>query len=353
MNSLPPELLSSIIESAVECSSLYDSYKARLKTLSALTLVNRQFHEIAQPLLPQQLYFRYRWEEAAFSENGRTGEVLKLVSEVGPSSSIYPSLQSGDFAGLKELRLFDCGQVPLLSLSGHKPLPDRHLILPHLEELSLAQVHCVLLSESRSLASFFSTPHFPSLRALGIKALDSSAPPGAHTHRGLGLFSPSLLAQLDCITTDEIEPRGDPTHSLSPPPLPVPVLFDLDPRHTSTSWGRSSLAPDSSLSQTHLRIRLSCEPLPHRRQIEAALFLVETLLNESTVLEELYLDLYPRDGRRGYELDEELQERIRKSEDPNRKTKVEIIWENHEDDWCRSRVSKEFWRRSKAKKEKE
>ncbi|GAA5986027.1 hypothetical protein JCM5350_005503 [Sporobolomyces pararoseus] len=152
------------------------------------------------------------------------------------------------------------------------------------------------------------------------------------------------------MTVDKIEPRVTSSLFPSPPPPPVPVLFDLDPRHTATSWGRSSLAPNSSLSHSHIRIRLPCEPIPHRRQIEAALFLVETLLNESTVLEELYLDLYPRDGRRGYELDEELQERIRKLEDPNRKTKVEIIWENHEDDWCRSRVSKEFWRRSKARK---
>ncbi|GAA5986012.1 hypothetical protein JCM5350_005496 [Sporobolomyces pararoseus] len=166
------------------------------------------------------------------------------------------------------------------------------------------------------------------------------------------IVSPSLLSQLDCMTADEIEPGGTSSLSPSSPPLPVPLLFDLDPRHTSTSWGRSSLAPSSSLSHSHIQIRLPCEPIPHRRQIEAALFLVETLLNESTVLEELYLDLYPRDGRRGYELDEELQERIRKLEDPNRKTKVEIIWENHEDDWCRSRVSKEFCKRCKEKKEK-
>ncbi|GAA5972395.1 hypothetical protein JCM3765_007359 [Sporobolomyces pararoseus] len=364
MNSLPPELLSSIIESAVECSSLYDSYKARIKTLSALTLVNRQFHEIAQPLLPQKVYFRHRWEEAAFSKGRSTGEVFDLVADLPNHGLVYQSL--GDFARLRELRIVACGGVPLWRLSDHNHLkrlsfehcglimdvPDHSFVLPHLEQLSFERVHGFVHSESGLLAPFFSTSTFPSLRALGIKALDSSAPPGAHTHRGVGLFSPSLLAQLDCITTDEIEPRGDPTHSLSPPPLPVPVLFDVDPRRTSTSWGRSSLAPDSSLSQTHLRIRLSCEPLPHRRQIEAALFLVETLLNETKVLEELYLDLYPRDGRRYYVLDEELQERIRKLEDPNRKTKVEIIWENHEDDWCRSRVSKEFWRRSKAKKQK-
>lgn len=44
--------------------------------------------------------------------------------------------------------------------------------------------------------------------------------------------------------------------------------------------------------------------------------------------------------------------RIEKVEQLAERKKVEVIWENHEDDWCKSLVSKEFWRRSKENKEK-
>ena len=52
-------------------------------------------------------------------------------------------------------------------------------------------------------------------------------------------------------------------------------------------------------------------------------------------------------------MDKELEEEVRKLEEIAREKNIEIIWENQEDDWCRSRVSKEFWRRSKEKKNKE
>jgi hypothetical protein len=57
MNSLPPELISSILESAAECNS-FDSYKSRQRTLSALSLVNRTFYSFAQPLLLQKVYLK-------------------------------------------------------------------------------------------------------------------------------------------------------------------------------------------------------------------------------------------------------------------------------------------------------
>ena len=49
----------------------------------------------------------------------------------------------------------------------------------------------------------------------------------------------------------------------------------------------------------------------------------------------------------------QLAEKIEKLEEIAREKKVEIIRENHEDDWCMSLVSKEFWRRCKEKKEKQ
>ena len=119
MNSLPPELLLSIIELAADCSSIYQSYRARLKTLSALTLVNRQFHQIAQPLLPQQLHFQSRNEEDVLSKSCAFQEVQKATDKIGFSTSL--SGQSGNFAKLKELRLYG------LALSGLASLRNQQL----------------------------------------------------------------------------------------------------------------------------------------------------------------------------------------------------------------------------------
>jgi hypothetical protein len=109
---------------------------------------------------------------------------------------------------------------------------------------------------------------------------------------------------------------------------------------------------ESASTKTNVRIRFPCERIAQDHQIEAALSFVDNLLGKSTVLEEFHLDLHPRDGRREYALSHELEKKIEKLEELAKEKKVEIIWESHEDDWCRSRVSKEFWRRCKAKKNK-
>ncbi|GAA5986005.1 hypothetical protein JCM5350_005494 [Sporobolomyces pararoseus] len=272
MNSLPPELLLSIIGIAADCSSTYESYRARLRTLSALTLVDRQFHQIAQPLLPQQLYFRNSDDERAFTRRCSFQKVQKVASEV-LSHWQNPNPQSRDFAKLNELRIQNSALAGLAGLSNHKP--------------------------------------------------------------------------------DEIVSRGVSTLSPSTLPLSVSLLFDLDPRNIAITRGRSSLASDSSLNHSHLRIRLPCEPISSNADIKSSLEFAHKLVKESTTLEELYLDLYPQDGRRGFVLGKELEEEEKKLAEIAREKKVEIIWENHEADWCRSRVSKELWRRCKAKKEKE
>lgn len=120
MNSLPPELLSSIIEIATDCSSIYDSYRARLETLSALALVNHQFHEIAQPLLPRTLYVRKQGEESAFWNHCSYEEAQRLTWEIGVSNLGQSSTQLVDFAKLKELRICDSTLVRLEILGNHK-----------------------------------------------------------------------------------------------------------------------------------------------------------------------------------------------------------------------------------------
>lgn len=55
MNSLPPELLTSIVRIAAHCDSTEESNRSRLETLSSLARVNRTFHRLARPLLARKI----------------------------------------------------------------------------------------------------------------------------------------------------------------------------------------------------------------------------------------------------------------------------------------------------------
>ena len=68
-------------------------------------------------------------------------------------------------------------------------------------------------------------------------------------------------------------------------------------------------------------------------------------------MKEIYLDIGSHGKKEARELDKDLNGRIEKVEQLAERKKVEIIWENHEDDWCQSLVSREFWRRSKENKD--
>jgi hypothetical protein len=87
--------------------------------------------------------------------------------------------------------------------------------------------------------------------------------------------------------------------------------------------------------------------------VRAALAIFTNLLDKSAVLKEVYLDISAGGGSFTDGSDGEVAEKIKKLEDLAREKDVEIIWENQMDDWCRGRVSKEFWRRSEEKKRKE
>ncbi|GAA5894083.1 uncharacterized protein JCM6883_003715 [Sporobolomyces salmoneus] len=359
--SLPPELLKTIIDFAAQCDSTYDSYKERLRTLSSLSLVNSTFRELSQPLLVEKIHFRSSKDDTNHLKGSLKGKIKSWTDhrDLRFSYSYHPP---DCYAETSEWRIKG-GYVHMDAVGSHQHITRLSLehctvrgsaqfVLSQVVELSIDTVQIPVLLSSKTGDHFLSNSHFPSLRALALRRVMASESLARTPN-----LEYSLASQLDCIVADRVYFSPDQPDLPETPSAhldyPVPFLYDLNPRHTTTSWGRSSLGRGESLSQTHVRIRLDCEPIAHRRQIEAALFLVETLLNESTFLEELYLGLYPRDGRRGYELDEELEERIRKFEDPERKTKAKIIWENHEDDWCRSLVSKEFWKRSREKKEKE
>jgi hypothetical protein len=233
--------------------------------------------------------------------------------------------------------------------------PSTYFALPSIVELTLENTILIVTDSYKSGTPlpFLTENHFPSLRALGLQGyslttLASASSPTTSPHR-------SFLAQLDCITVDEdTQLRGLPLR------LSVPFLYDVDPasfplfqtnRIVSQARLYLMINMESASTKTHVRIRFPCEPIAPDHQIEAALSFVDNLLIKSTLLEELYLDLYPRDGRRDYGLSQNLEKKIEKLEKLAKDKKVEIVWENHEDDWCRSRISKEFWRRWKGKKE--
>jgi hypothetical protein len=136
MNTLPPELLSSIIESAAECSSIYESYEERLQTLTALALVNRNFYHIAQPLLPQKVYLR-KWGSEDL-EDPEVTDKLKHLTRNGISlktdsftfenhSENYfdsPAIDSppklDEFSNLKVLRLVNCRDISLRTFQSYQ-----------------------------------------------------------------------------------------------------------------------------------------------------------------------------------------------------------------------------------------
>jgi hypothetical protein len=234
---------------------------------------------------------------------------------------------------------------------------DAGFALPNVIELTMERIKLVVPNSYANTTTplFLTETNFPSLRVLGLVkytgvTLTTASKVAVPPH-------PSLLTRLDCLITDS-------DTNLSSLPLPVPFLYDVDPAlflwdeipgqtslQISFSGPRPTVDLEPAFTKPHVRIRFPCKTIAEDKHIEAALSFVETLLVKSTVLAELYLDLYPRNGRRDYVLSQNLGKEVEKLEELAKEKKVEIIWENHEDDWCRSRVSKEFWRRCKGKKE--
>ncbi|GAA5986608.1 hypothetical protein JCM5350_008315 [Sporobolomyces pararoseus] len=374
MNSLPPELLSSIIELAADCTSVYESWDTRMDTLLSLTLVNKTFHNIAQLLIPEKFFFREDddvvgepFEE--FMRSEVTTNIKSLAFEPQRGAYCYNLPILFGFENLTQLRLKLCTKMSLQTFKAHRhlsrlavydgyflydPETDSNIALPSLVELSFEKVSLVMYGSPKAGATppVLSESHVPSLKTLGV-AESAGRPPKSFDHQDA--FSDSLLTRLDCLTTDNV-----PLQTAAPDlPIPVPFLLDIvaeRPSISPSSCGisRALVFQMPSPSHSHHRIRLPSERnSSDEEDIKSALEFAYKLVKESTILEELYLDLYPRDGRRVYVSKEASREEIKQLEEIAREENVEILWENHEDDWCRSRVSKEFWRRCKEKKEKE
>ncbi|GAA5894213.1 uncharacterized protein JCM6883_003751 [Sporobolomyces salmoneus] len=354
---LPPELFSAIINHAAESDSFYGSYKVRLRTLSSLSLVNRTFHDFSQPLVPQKVYCRDSKRLKKILQGDVAEKVRSLTCNHGRVLELIPFSR---FVNLLELRL-DVPYIVMKPIGGHQHLArlaienahlemSANLILPQLVELSLDNVTVFPsnVSPVEGSANFLSISRLPSLRALALRKLKADVTGGSR----LPMVGYSLLSRLDCIVADRVYPFAHKVEIPQPPskPLSYPVRFLLDLTPSQID-GVIRYQLGFALRMTRVRIRLPCDPIPGRNAIEEVLSLVETLLNDTTMLLQLYLDFIPRRGRSSFLLDTELGQKVEKFENLAIEKNVENIWERHEDDWCRSLVSNEFWRRSREKKE--
>lgn len=211
--------------------------------------------------------------------------------------------------------------------------------LATLEELSLDRAY---VGFPDTPTAFFTTERFPSLRALATYKLVQLNSKAERVEEAVTTkIAESLLAQLDCVITDDLEALvGDGGSSPSSADRVVPpVLFDMKP-----------YARVPPLSSTHIRCRLPYEMPRQRDHVKSSLLFVETLLSESATLEELYLDLLPHECD-GYELDGDLEAKISRIEHSGKQAEVKIVWENHRDDWWQSLVSGKFWKRCKAERD--
>jgi hypothetical protein len=128
MNSLP---LTSIVEAAAECSSIYESYSTRLQTLSALALVNRTFYQLAQPLLPLEIFVKVKDSEHLedskvpdklkdLLKNDLSHKTIKLTFESLDGTYFCRVPQLDEFSNLKALRLVDCYDISLRTFQSHQ-----------------------------------------------------------------------------------------------------------------------------------------------------------------------------------------------------------------------------------------
>lgn len=328
MKLLPPEILSLIIEFATSCDSTEESYRSRMKTLSSLALVNRNLHLFAQPLLARKIMLRSREGLNRLEEMDLIAAIESLTLVYCASSSHFGSdLEARNFAALRELRIWD-GYFPIDDLA-HLPreflgafdvlsesatldlmtsaprvtelvrlsLEDARVVietgdaLSNLEELSLDNI---TVESNSGFSSFLSIERFPSLRALAARQLGRWDDVPYETVKPR--IADSLLSQLDCIVANDLKPLlGDDRSSSSASDRVVPpVLYDFDPFLTMNASERSSRASGYPLSQTHIRFFPWYEGPPSREELEAAFTSIEMLLAESSVLEDVYLDLFLR-----------------------------------------------------------
>ncbi|GAA5893814.1 uncharacterized protein JCM6883_003645 [Sporobolomyces salmoneus] len=310
--SLPPELLLPIFKLATRCESTHDSYKERLRTLSSLSLVNQTFRELAQPLMAEKVYLS-TFEDATRRVKGCLKGKIKSWTD---DNWYRPSYPPDCYAETTEWRIKG-SYLNMDTIGSHQRCRtvDRHgpdPSLPQLEAWRPLPVDSTVSSQIECISHASNSASQKFLRILRI----------------------SRILTIELV-------------------YPVPFLYDLDIYWTITDWNYPPRVPINTFFEPHVRLRLDCSPMAHRHQMRRILFLIETLIRHADALEELYLDLWPRNESERPRIVGEFKERIAKLEHQARSRGIAIIWENHENDWCKSLVAMEFWKRSREKKEKE
>lgn len=229
-----------------------------------------------------------------------------------------------------------------------------HFALPNVEEVSLEAV-AVLVQDSATSSTairFLASPHFPSLRSAGLTRCDRFEVSGA------GVL---VLSSIDHFSNDRVECMSlgegewvdwnqssqSRSKSSASEPRPLPILFDLDlvmPIMPSVPILSFSAA---SLRQRYARVRIPSNVVP----VENALILAESLLLCSSALKEVYLDLGPPALKSDFRSEGDLKVKLGKLEELAREKEIEIILENHSNDWFKSWISEEFWRRCRERRE--
>ncbi|GAA5891328.1 hypothetical protein JCM16303_005961, partial [Sporobolomyces ruberrimus] len=108
INDLPPELLRAIVHRAAEHSMTKESFVTRLRTLSALSLVNRTIHEITQPLLATIVHVGLTRDRRIFVDKTLGAQVNTLVYNEFPISVgdwVTTANLRSHFEFLQDLRL--------------------------------------------------------------------------------------------------------------------------------------------------------------------------------------------------------------------------------------------------------
>ncbi|GAA5874482.1 hypothetical protein JCM16303_005866 [Sporobolomyces ruberrimus] len=366
--SLPPELVSAIVDHAAECISSYSSWRDRQNTLYSLTLVNRTIRSTAQALLAKIVHIRLDKDGDPVLAGLPGQEARTLTYDVPENTNRRPQIPTTmgsnipdysifRFKFIRELRLVGVTLTPFSALDGHTHLErlslisagiemelhDHTLSLPRLVELSLDSA--LIFSDTRGLATtFFSRIIFPSLRALGIRKLpvldrSSLSSPGIPS---------TVLSQLQCLTAsiDLVK-----THRTAESfPSPRLVLFVLEPQRRSNSPAYEASIKSAREIYSSFTIR-SDNDAPTTQQFKSTVVFVEEFINTSSKPEQLYLSKLWQKVMGNEELEEGARDAWTSLEKMAKEKSVEIIWEDDGDDPMRSLVSKEFWERCKRGEE--
>ncbi|GAA5894031.1 uncharacterized protein JCM6883_003701 [Sporobolomyces salmoneus] len=346
LSSLPPELIRDIIEATVPHTYHSTTYKSRQATLRSLSLVSRQFRDIAQPLLIEIVRTRTvaqlkRLDVAKDEPSGPKELVVKCKNAAARIEDLldrWKGLQSFtiEYWGFEDS--FDLGV-----LAQHSDLRN--------VELANGQFECSVFRPFQTLRSLtfddsalcpellrlLDPKVLPSLRSVGIKNIDNDAEVVAleaesHLSR--------LLPQLEAINI-QLDLYQLAKNGLFAGYSPR-ILIDVDYCMLNSAWLQSR--PPIH----HVRIIKVNGWTPDASKIVLK-FIAAARTTETSALESLYLDLSLHPSR--VETPDLRLENERIVEECKRGG-IEVVFEVQPQNTDKY-ISEEFWSRQRRRREKE